>query len=130
LLPPTRNFNVDAPGSRQVGPRSLTISVAIGTNFVLMGPDLTEDLATAGDCPVSATIVASKLAATSPVTRRRFPLNIALRIDKSLTIVSVIVTEKFQGSRPAVSIQWDLDESWVNLAERQGFSRQNSTYDG
>jgi hypothetical protein len=88
------------------------------------------DLAAAGDCRVSATIVASKLAAIIPVTRRRFPLNIELRFDKSLTIVSVIVTEKFQGSRPAVSNQWDLDESWVNLAERQGFSRQNSTYDG
>jgi hypothetical protein len=102
LLPPTRNLNVDAPGSRQVGPRSLTISVAIGTNFVLMGPDLTEDLATAGDCPVSATIVASKLAATSPVTRRRFPLNIALRIDKSTTNDFLMVTEDFQCQSPTV----------------------------
>jgi hypothetical protein len=40
------------------------------------------DFAAAGDCPVPATMVASKLAATSPVIRRRFPLNIELRIEK------------------------------------------------
>jgi hypothetical protein len=124
--PPETNVIVVAPGSAQVGPSAVTVSVANGKNILALGICC----AAAGDCPVSATIVASKLAEIIPVTRRRFPLNIALRIDKSLTIVSVIVTEKFQGSRPAVSIQWDLDESWVNLAERQGFSRQNSTYDG
>ena len=94
------NFKVEVPGSVHVGPRSLTTSVAIGTNFDATGPDLTEDLATAGDCPVSATIVANKLAATRPVTRRRFPLNIALRIDKSPPNNSLIVTENFPCPSP------------------------------
>ena len=58
--------------------------------------------AAAGDCPVSATIDTSKLAATIPVTRRRFPLNIALRIDKSTTNDFLIVTEDFQCQSPTV----------------------------
>jgi hypothetical protein len=58
--------------------------------------------AAAGDCPVSATIVTSKLAAIIPVTRRRFPLNIALRIDKSTTNDSLMVTEDFQCQSPTV----------------------------
>jgi hypothetical protein len=44
--------------------------------------DFSIGLAAAGDCTVSVTIVANKEAATSPVTRRRFPLNIALRTEK------------------------------------------------
>ena len=96
------NFKVEVPGSVHVGPRSLTTSIAIGTNFDATGPDFTDVLATAGDCPVSATIVASKLAATRPVTRRRFPLNIALRIDKSTTNDFLMVTEDFQCQSPTV----------------------------
>jgi hypothetical protein len=42
------NFKVAVPGSVQVGPRSLTTSVAIGTNFDATGPDFTDDLAAAG----------------------------------------------------------------------------------
>ena len=77
------NFKVCAPGSTQVGPSALTTSVAAGTNLEATGPDLTAGFATTGDCPVSTTIVASKLAAARPVTKRRFPVNIALRIDNS-----------------------------------------------
>jgi hypothetical protein len=94
------NFKVEVPGSVQVGPRSLTTSVAIGTNFDVSGPDLTELLAAAGDCTVSVTMVASNEAAISPVNRRRFPLNIAIRIDKSPPNNSLIVTENFQGPSP------------------------------
>ena len=96
------NFKVEVPGSVHVGPRSLTTSVAIGTNFDATGPDLTEFFATAGDCTVSVTIVASNEAAISPVNRRRFPLNIALRIDKSTTNDFLIVTEDFQCQSPTV----------------------------
>jgi hypothetical protein len=87
------NFKVEVPGSVQVGPRSLTTSVAIGTNLDATGPDLTEFFATAGDCTVSVTMVASNEAVISPVNRRRFPLNIALRIDKSFIDSFLIVTE-------------------------------------
>ena len=51
------------------------------------------DLAAAGDCTVSVTMVANNEAATSPVTRRRFPLNIELRIERSPINNLLIVTE-------------------------------------
>jgi hypothetical protein len=43
---------------------------------------LSKDFAAAGVCIVSVTMVANKEAAINPVTTRRFPLNIALRIEK------------------------------------------------
>ena len=80
------------------------IVVALG--LVQTGPyaPARTTFAAAGDCPVSATIVTSKLAAIIPVTRRRFPLNIALRIDKSITNDFLIVTENFQGKSLTVGI--------------------------
>jgi len=95
FAPPTMNLRVVVPGSSQVGPSALTTSVAAGTNLEATGPDLTAGFATTGDCPVSTTNVASKLAAAKPVTKRRFPVNIALRIDKSPINNSLIVTENF-----------------------------------
>jgi len=76
------------------------IVVALG--LVQTGPyaPARTTFAAAGDCPVSATIVTSKLAEIIPVTRRRFPLNIALRIDKSTTNDFLIVTEDFQCQSP------------------------------
>jgi hypothetical protein len=91
------------PSTQPVGPygdktvaSAVEIALALTNAFAeTAGPALTADLAAAGDCPVSATIVASRLAATSPVTRRRFPVNIALRIYKSPVTNSLIVTENF-----------------------------------
>lgn len=97
---------------------------------VLATAAVSSDLAAAGDCPVSATIVASKLAVTRPVTRRRFPLNIELRIDKSPVNNSLIVTENFPCPSPSIAIWRDLDETWVNLLEGQDFWREIATYDG
>ena len=78
------------------------IVVALG--LVQTGPyaPARTTFAAAGDRPVSATIDTSKLAAIIPVTRRRFPLNIALRIDKSTTNDFLIVTEDFQCQSPTV----------------------------
>jgi hypothetical protein len=78
------------------------IVVALG--LVQTGPyaPARTTFAAAGDCPVSATIVTSKLAAIIPVTGRRFPLNIALRIDKSTTNDFLMVTEDFQCQSPTV----------------------------
>jgi hypothetical protein len=78
------------------------IVVALG--LVQTGPyaPARTTFAAAGDCPVSATIVTSKLAAIIPVTRRRFPLNIALRLDKSTTNDFLMVTEDFQCQSPTV----------------------------
>jgi hypothetical protein len=92
--------------------------------------DAREPFALAGDCTASVTIEASRQAATRPVNRRCFPVNIALRIDKSAINNSFIVTDILACNGASSLIQWDLDESWANLWKPEEFGRKIATYDG